>query len=120
MGNAARFLDGYLEAWRTNDPDAVRALFALDAVYRSAPDDLDPALGIDRILTFWEAERDEPGEWTFDGHVEIETTDAAAIRGVTTYASGSKVGTYDNLWIVRFDGEGRATEFTEWWIERKH
>ncbi|MFB8386921.1 nuclear transport factor 2 family protein [Microbacterium sp. NPDC055910] len=120
MSNAERFLSGYVEAWRTNEPDAIRALFTDDAVYRGSPDDLEPAVGIDRILALWSDERDEPGEWTFDGHVEIETTDAAAIRGVTTYAAGAKVGTYDNLWLVRFADDGRAREFTEWWIERKH
>ena len=119
MSNATDFLQGYLDAWRSNDHDSIRALFAPDAVYRARPYERDAATGHDRIAARWDEGRDEPDEWSYEGAVEIETTDAAAIRGVTTYAGGPKVGVYDNLFLVRFDAEGRATEFTDWWVLRE-
>ena len=32
-----RWLDRYVEAWRSYDPDAIRALFSADAEYRYHP-----------------------------------------------------------------------------------
>ena len=121
MGNAQNFLDGYLEAWRTIDLDKVRTLFAVDAVYKGRAHDPEPDLGVDAIVAMWDDQRDEPGTWSYDeGLIEMETADAAVIRGVTTYTDGPKKGVYDNLWLVRFDADGRATEFWDWWVERTH
>lgn len=119
MSNAQRFLDGYLDAWRTNDPDAVRSLFSSDAVYRGGAHELDLVVGIDRIVSAWDEWRDEPGSWGYEGAVDLETETAAVIRGVTTYTAGPKSGVYDNVWLVRFDEEGRAAEFQDWWFESK-
>jgi hypothetical protein len=38
----------------------------------------------------------------------------AVIRGVSTYPTT----VYDNLWIVRFADDGRAVDFTEFWVDR--
>lgn len=119
MGNAERFLNGYLEAWRTNEVDSVRALFAPDAIYRSGVRDLEPTTGVDAIVAHWLEERDEPGTWSYTGGVELQTEKAAVIRGVTTYTEGPKSGTYENVWLVRFDDEGRASEFQDWWFPQE-
>ncbi|SFS17435.1 SnoaL-like domain-containing protein [Microbacterium sp. cf046] len=119
MSNAERFLKGYLDAWRTNDPDSIRGLFTPDATYRSGARDLEPALGADAIVAQWEEERDEPGTWSYEGGVDLQTEKAAVIRGVTTYTEGPKSGTYENVWLVRFDEDGRAAEFQDWWVQRE-
>jgi hypothetical protein len=119
MSNAQRFLDGYLDAWRTNDADSIRALFAPDATYRGSARDLQPAVGIDEIIARWNEERDEPGTWTYEGGVDLQTATSAVIRGVTTYTTGPKSGAYENVWLVRFAEDGRASEFQDWWFERK-
>ena len=119
MSYAQHFLDGYLDAWRTNDPDSIRALFAADATYRNAARDLEPAVGVDEIVSLWEEERDEPGTWSYSGAVDLQTETAAVIRGVTTYIGGPKAGTYVNVWLVRFDENGRANEFQDWWFQRE-
>lgn len=119
MSNAQRFLDSYLDAWRTNDPDSIRALFAPDATYRSGAGDLEPAVGIDEIIARWNEERDAPGTWSYSGDVDLQTTRAAVIRGVTTYTEGPKSGTYVNVWLVRFADDGRASEFQDWWFQRE-
>ncbi|GAA1941790.1 hypothetical protein GCM10009775_36940 [Microbacterium aoyamense] len=119
MSNAQRFLDGYLEAWTTNDPDSIRALFAPDATYRGAPRHLPPFEGVDAIVAHWLEEQDAPGTWTYEGGVAQESGNAALIHGVTSYSDGPKSGVYDNTWLVRFDDDGRATEFQDWWFERR-
>jgi len=117
MSYADRFLDGYLDAWRTNDPDGIRALFAPDATYRGGAHDLEPAVGIDQIIARWDEERDEPGTWSYSGAVDLQTETAAVIRGVTTYTEGPKSGSYANVWLVRFDKHGLAGEFQDWWFQ---
>ena len=119
MNHAERFLIGYLDAWRTNDADSIRALFGPDASYRSSARDLEPAVGLDEIIALWDAERDEPGTWSYSGAVDLQTETAAVIRGVTTYTGGPKSGTYENVWLVRFSDDGRAVEFQDWWFQRE-
>lgn len=116
MSYAERFLDGYLDAWRTNDPDSVRALFAPDATYRSGVRDVVPVRGVNDIVAHWLEERDEPGIWSYKGAVDVQTERAAVIRGVTTYTEGPKSGIYVNVWLVRFAADGRASEFQDWWF----
>ncbi len=119
MSNASVFVDRYLAAWRSNDPADIAAAFAPDAVYSARPYDPTPARGIEAIIAHWLEEQDAPGVWSFEWSIELETDDAAVIRGVTRYSTGAKQGTYDNLWLVRFDAAGRATEFTDWWVPRR-
>ena len=47
--------------------------------------------------------------------------DLAVIHGRTRYfdSDETQVRTqYDNVFLVRFDDDGRATDFTEWYIEK--
>jgi hypothetical protein len=105
---------GYLQAWETNEPDDVRKLFTDDAVYKYSPSDSNPLSGIDAIIAGWIKDRDERGTWTFDWHTIVETDEIAVIQGLTKYSGTSD---YDNLWVVRFAPDGRATEFTEWYMD---
>ncbi|MDE0547098.1 nuclear transport factor 2 family protein [Microbacterium sp. C7(2022)] len=119
MSNAQRFLDGYLDAWRTNDGDSIRALFTEDATYRGSARHLDPATGIDAIVALWDEERDAPETWSYSGGVDLETPGHAVIRGTTTYTDGVKAGAYANVWLVRFDESGKACEFQDWWFPQE-
>ena len=44
------WMNGYLKAWESNEPDDVRALFADDAEYRYSPSDSAPLQGIEAIV----------------------------------------------------------------------
>jgi hypothetical protein len=35
------------------------------------------------------------------------------------YQSAETQAVYDNLWVITFAGDGRASRFTEWYMERK-
>jgi ketosteroid isomerase-like protein len=60
-----RWLDAYLDAWRTYDPAAIGALFAEDATYAYLPYDEGEEVvrGCEAIVTDWLEEQDEPGTW---------------------------------------------------------
>lgn len=107
---------GYIAAWESNNPQDIRALFTKDAVYATRPNDPSPWRGQDEIVEKWIASADEPEDWTFEWSLVGIDGDTAFVRGVTTYLNGQP--TYDNLWIVRFAPDGRASAFTEWFIAR--
>lgn len=116
---AEDWLRRYRVAWESNDEDDIRGLFTDDAVYRYNPVDPDPAVGIEAIVASWLENRDEPGDTEFEGKVLAVDGDLAILQCVTTYVNAEPPKTYDNLWVVRLAGDGRASEFTEWYILRK-
>ena len=107
-----RWIDGYVRAWNSNDPDEIGVLFTMDAEYRTAPHRA-PWRGRDAIVAWWLGNRDEPGETTFTWQPLIVTDDVAVITGTTAYPDQ----TFSNLWIIRLGSDGQCREFTEWWME---
>lgn len=112
--NVRTWITAYVRAWETNDADAIGDLFTDDATYRTAPF-REPRLGRDEIVSGWLADRDAPGEWTFEWIPLVSSGDLATIVGETRYADGRS---YSNLWVMRFTPDGRAREYTEWFMEQ--
>jgi uncharacterized protein (TIGR02246 family) len=110
----AAWVDRYVAAWESNDPAAIGGLFAENAAYRQRPDD-EPWQGRDAIVATWLEVKDEPGTWAFRSDVLAATDDLAFVRGWTHYTNPP--ADYDNLWVLRFDDEGRCLDFTEWWMQ---
>ena len=110
----ARWMAGYLEAWSSNDPDQVAALFTADAEYFTDPFG-EPWRGRAGIIAGWLEAADEPGSFTFDWSPLAITPEVSIVQGVTRYTDGP---TYSNLWVIRFAADGRAREFTEWWMDQ--
>jgi hypothetical protein len=108
-----RWVEGYLHAWTTNDPDDIRALFTKDAQYYTDPWG-DPWQGHDGIVEGW-LRREDQGHWTFDWSPVVATDEACVIQGETRYARGT---VYSNCWIVRLGPDGRAREFIEYWMDQ--
>jgi hypothetical protein len=42
--------------------------------------------------------------------------DLGFVRGWTRYTQEAPPKEYGNLWVVRLADDGRASEFTEWWV----
>ena len=42
--------------------------------------------------------------------------DLGFVRGWTAYAQHDPPREYGNLWVIRLAEDGRAREFTEWWV----
>lgn len=116
----AAWLNAYSEAWRTYDPRAIGNLFTDDAAYYFGPYD-EPVRGRDAIVANWLEHRDAPG--TYEGrYVPLAVEgDLTVANGRSRYfeSDGATLKTeFDNIFVMRFDGEGRCTEFREWFMER--
>jgi hypothetical protein len=111
---AKSWMQAYEEAWESNEPDDIRALFADDAVYRVVPWTQGWS-GVDAIVAGWLDRKDDPGNHTFEWWTIVVNDDISIIEGTTAYTDGR---TYNNLWLIRPGPDGRARDFTEWWMEQ--
>jgi hypothetical protein len=113
-----RWLDGYIGAWKTYDPEQIGGLFSEDATYRYHPQD-DPVRGRAQIVKSWSEEPDAPG--AFDASYEPLAIDGEihVARGVSRYFDdeGRLSDEYYNVFICRFDEAGRCTDFVDYWIQ---
>lgn len=114
MDRVSKWITLYRTAWESNEPDDIRALFTEEAEYRTKPHG-EPWRGHAAIVEGWLASADAPGETTFEWSTLIENEALAVVQAETAYAGGS---TYSNLWVIRFDPDGRAIGFTEWWMDQ--
>jgi ketosteroid isomerase-like protein len=115
-----RWLDDYIAAWSTYDEDAIAALWSEDAQYRYHPWD-EPLDGRAAIVADWLENRDEPGSWTAEYRPWSIAEDRAVAVGVSRYlgADGATVEReYHNVFLCRFDAEGRCSDFTEVFLRR--
>jgi hypothetical protein len=118
----AMWLRSYVRAWETYEPDVIGALFTEDATYAYHPLE-EPVRGRLAIVASWLEARDPPG--TYDGGYEpiaIEG-DLAVANGRSRYftdASKAELAReYDNLFLIRFDDQGRCRSFREWYMGRR-
>lgn len=111
------WMDQYISAWTSNRPEDIRALFTEDAVYATRPSTEAPWTGHDEIVAGWISAGDTPQDWTFEWTLLGQDGNLAFVQGLTTYLNGQP--SYDNLWVIRFAPDGRASEFTEWYMARK-
>ena len=112
------WLDRYIAAWRTYDPDAIGSLFTDDATYRYRPFD-EPVRGRQAIVASWLEQPDDPGTWQIECEPLAVNGDLAVARCLTTYGppDGEPVDRYSNIWVIRLTDDGRASDFTEWWMQ---
>lgn len=115
LDDVERWMDGYVKAWTSNDPSDIRALFTDDATYRTGPSD-EPWTGRDEIVAKWIDGKDEPGTWEFRYEPMAAVADLAFVRGWTTYLADPS-RRYDNLWVIHLGEDGRASDYTEWYIK---
>lgn len=125
-----RWLQAYIGAWKSYDPNEIGDLFADDVEYRYHPYD-EPIRGRDAVVASWLGEssapgastRDEPG--TYDASYETVAVDGdvAVAVGTSSYSEvpgGPTIRVYDNCYVMRFDSAGRCREFTEWYMQRRN
>ncbi|HEY3164748.1 MAG TPA: nuclear transport factor 2 family protein [Candidatus Limnocylindrales bacterium] len=107
------WLDRYIAAWRSGDPSDIGALFSADASYSYGPYRT-PVSGREAIVKDWTDNPDAPGSWEAEYRPLAVDGDVAVSVGESRYVNGKK---YSNIFVCRFDGEGRCTEFQEWFME---
>ncbi len=110
--------DAYVRAWETSHPQAVGDLFAENACYYTHPF-REPWKGREAIVRNWIEHPDPPGSWKASYRALAVNGPLGVIRGTTQYFKddGSIDAEYANIYVVEFDEDGRATEFTEYFIE---
>ena len=126
---AQAWLDRYVSAWLSYDANDIAELFTEDVAYRYHPSG-DPIVGRAAVVASWLGEsesdeastRDAPGTYSaryapvaVDGDVVVST-------GISSYREqpdGPVVRVYDNCFVMRFDAQGRCSEFTEYYVQRR-
>jgi ketosteroid isomerase-like protein len=118
-----KWLDRYSAAWLSYDEAAIRSLFAPAARYRYHPYDpeSDTVNGVDAIVKDWLENRDAAG--TYESRYEPFAVDgdrAVATGWSRYYEDESKaklVREYHNAYLLRFDGDSRCVEFSEFFMQ---
>lgn len=114
------WLDRYVEAWRANDPELIKALFTDDAVYRYRPYD-DPErsfTGNAAIVESWLDDTDAPDAWDAEYEPFAVEDDRAVAVGFSRYRATDTEPekTYHNAYLLRFAPDGRCVEFSEFYM----
>ncbi|HEY7632292.1 MAG TPA: nuclear transport factor 2 family protein [Thermoleophilaceae bacterium] len=123
-----KWLEAYVEAWKSYDPEQIGALFADNVTYRYHPYDK-PVIGREAVVESWLGEGDHPGastrddEGTYDASYRTVAVDGdvAVATGTSSYSAtpgGPVEKLFHNCFVMRFDADGRCTEYTEWYVQR--
>ena len=113
------WLNAYREAWTTDDPGQIGALFTDDAVYAPSPFS-GPWRGREEIVAGWVDRGDSRNPWQFESELLAVEDDTGVVRGLTTYPAhdDEPEEVYSNIWVIRLAPDGRARSFAEWWVQR--
>jgi mannose-6-phosphate isomerase-like protein (cupin superfamily) len=107
------WIDEYERQWGSAGTENLRQLFTEDAQYLSSPVEK-PVVGMLAIAELWEAHRDGPDEpFTMTREVVAVSGNTGVARVVVHYG-GPPARDYIDLWVVRFDDDGRAAHYEEW------
>lgn len=114
------WLDNYVSAWKSYDPQQIADLFTEDARYFYDPFN-QPVEGREAIVKAWLDQPDEPG--TYDAHYEpvlIEDNRAMAVGRTVYYEKDGRTltGEWSNVFLLTFDDEGRCSMYQEWYFEK--
>jgi len=112
-----RWIDAYVDAWRTYDPAAIGALFAEESTYAYHPYDSGDEVvrGREATVADWLEEHDEPDTWEANYRPLVVEGQWAVVQRSTSYTKGDF---FWNLWTLRFDEENRCAELVEWFMVR--
>jgi hypothetical protein len=125
---AQDWLDRYVSAWLTYDPDQTAALFSEDVTYRYHPYD-EPVTGREAVVSSWLGDSSDPTassrdpKGTFDARYAPVAVDGDVVvaTGTSSYRDepgGPVVKVFHNCFVMRFDEAGRCREFTEFYMLR--
>jgi hypothetical protein len=118
----ARWLSEYVSAWKSYDPVAIGALFSDDAVYRWQPwaEGEDAAQGREAIVASWLDDQDAQGSWEAEYQPWAVDGDRAVAVGVSRYLATDDApeAVFHNVFLLRFDDDGRCAEFTDVYMRR--
>jgi hypothetical protein len=114
------WLNKYVEAWRTYDPEQIADLFSEDALYFYSPfDEHVPVRGRDAIVADWRKEPDAADSWEARYIPVAVEGNVGVAQGRTRYfnSDGTIKREFDNIFVLHFDEAGRCARFTEWFMQ---
>ena len=106
----------YVQASRSPDPDAVAALFTVDATYSTSPFD-EPIAGREAIVRWWADQPAPPFEASWNVLAEDGPTGIIDVSWAYEATPDSPARAYADVWLVRLTDEG-CSEFREWFMRR--
>ena len=115
-----QWLDGYIDAWRSNNADTIGNLFTEDAVYSYRPWENDDVAvrGRDAIVAAWLRHQDDPDSWDAKYEPYVVEGDKAVAVGWSRYnaTDTEPEKTYHNAYLLEFGDDGRCSSFHEFWF----
>ena len=125
---AQGWLNRYVAAWLTYDPDDIAALFSDDISYRYHPYDV-PIVGREAVVASWLGEdasdsastRDAPGTYSAEYSPVAVDGETVVATGTSVYRDtpdGPVARAYENCFVMRFDDDGRCRDFVEYYARR--
>ncbi len=115
------WLARYVDAWRLNDAVAIGDLFSPDVRYAYDPFD-EAVVGRAALIASWLKEPDDPEAWQAEYEVLAIDGDVFVAHGRTRYLTDDRSEVdreFANVFVCRFDPDGRCREFTEWYMRRR-
>jgi hypothetical protein len=114
---AQRWLDRYVEAWRSSDRGLIADLFSGDVSYRYHPYD-DPVVGRDKLVDSWLEHPDDPDTWEASYTPYVVQGERMVAIGKSRYKATDEhaARTYHNAFLIEFDDEGLCRGFTEYYL----
>jgi len=108
------WITAYERAWRTPGTRMLGDLFAPKASYLQGPYRT-PVVGLPAIRRMWEAEREGPDEeFQMTSDLVAVDRDTAVARVEVVYGRRPTDQHFRDLWIMKFDADGRCRSFEEW------
>jgi hypothetical protein len=115
------WLQRYVDAWRLNDPVAVGDLFSPEVRYAFDPFG-EAVVGRNAVIESWLDDADDPASWEADYEVLAIDGDVFVAHGRTRYLTDDRSAIdreFANVFVCRFDEDGRCREFTEYYMRRR-
>ena len=112
---ARRWAQTWERAWPAKDADAIAALYADGAVYRSHPM-RDPEPGSALGYTGRQFTLEDSIECRFG--TPIAAGDRAAVEWWASWVEDERELTLAGATVLRFDGDGKVLEHVDYWVER--
>lgn len=104
-------MDAWDRAWRTKDPDALGAVYATDAVFRSHPF-RDPQAALDYARGAFEEEGDELDLWWGE---PVATGNRAAVEWWAVLTENGELVTLAGTSILEFGPDERVVDQHDYW-----
>lgn len=111
------WLDRYILAWESLDPDAIEALFTDTVTYYAEPY-ATPYRTRQEVVDAWRASPDAPGSWRAAHAAQLVDGDRAVATGRSTYFAedGTLRAVFHNVFLLTFGEQGRCAEYREWYM----